>query len=236
MLRFTILTIFPDMFSPYLGESIMARAIKNKKISVKTVDIRKFTKDRHHTVDEKPYGGGAGMLLKIEPIYRAVNSVTARKFKVQNPNSKTRIILFSAKGKQFTQQDAKRLSKYENLILICGRYEGVDERVAKYIADEEVSVGPYVLSGGELPALTIIDSVSRMVSGVLGNKDSLKEESFSLKDKEGEYPQYTRPEIFYPNPNPPFANRRRRKKKSWRVPGVLLGGNHASIKRSEERH
>src|SRR3989338_6335870 len=176
MLRFTVLTIFPDLFSPYLSESIMARAIKNKKISVKTVDIRKFTKDRHHTVDEKPYGGGAGMLMKIEPIYKAVESVK-RKAK----NEKIRIILFSAKGKQFTQKDAVRLVKYDNLILICGRYEGVDERVAKYIADEEISVGPYVLSGGELPALTVIDAVSRLVPGVLGNPQSLKEESFSFR-------------------------------------------------------
>ena len=228
MLKFTVLTIFPNMFSPYLGESIMARAIKNKKIAVNTVDIRKFTKDNHRTVDEKPYGGGAGMLMQIEPIYKAVQSV---KLKAKN---KTRIILFAAKGKQFTQSDAKRLSKYDNLVLICGRYEGVDERVAQYIADEEISVGPYVLSGGELPALIVIDAVSRLVPGVLGNKDSLKEESFNKKLVGGrwkigcrEYPQYTRPEVFNPNS--------KNKKIIWRVPKVLLSGNHAKIEEWRKR-
>ncbi len=203
----------------------MARAIKNKKIAVNTVDIRKFATDKHRSVDDKPYGGGAGMLMKVEPIYKAVQSLKLK------TKSKTRIVLFSAKGKQFTQKDALRLSKYNNLILICGRYEGVDERVAKYIADEEISVGPYVLSGGELPALTVIDAVSRLVPGVLGNPDSLKEESFSFKKipttsyylptTSTEYTQYTRPEIFYPNP--------KNKKKSWRAPKVLLSGNHAKI-------
>ena len=173
MLRFHVLTIFPQMIAPYLGESILARAIKNKKIAVRTIDIRKYTSDKHHSVDDKPYGGGAGMLMKVEPIFRAVSALTARKSKIQNPKFKTRIILFSAKGKQFTQRDAMRLSKYDNIIMICGRYEGVDERVAKYVADEEISVGPYVLSGGELPALTVIDAVSRLVPGVLGNRNRL---------------------------------------------------------------
>jgi len=228
------------MIAPYLGESILARAIKNKKIAVRTIDIRKYTSDKHHSVDDKPYGGGAGMLMKVEPIFRAVSALTARKSKIQNPKFKTRIILFSAKGKQFTQRDAMRLSKYDNIIMICGRYEGVDERVAKYVADEEISVGPYVLSGGELPALTVIDAVSRLVPGVLGNRESLREESFNvvprraapldaqfgsrsqkLAGRIGEYPQYTRPEIFYPHT--------KNKKIAWRAPKVLLTGNHAKI-------
>ncbi len=238
MIRFEVLTIFPQMFAPYWSESIIGRAIAAKKIKAGTIDIRTFTHDAHRSVDDKPYGGGAGMLMKVEPIYRAVKSA---KRKAQN--KKTRIILFSAKGKQFTQRDAARLAHYDTIIMICGRYEGVDERVATHIADEELSVGPYVLSGGELPALTVIDAVSRLVPGVLGNAESLKEESFSfmpasrraaprdaqsgsrlqkIAGQMGEYPQYTRPEVFYPDP--------KNKKAAWRVPKVLLGGNHAKIR------
>ncbi len=243
MIRFEILTIFPQMFAPYWSESIIGRAIAAKKIKAETIDIRMFTRDAHRSVDDKPYGGGAGMLMKVEPIYKAVKSAQ-RKAK----NKKTRVILFSAKGKQFTQRDAARLAQYDTLIMICGRYEGVDERVATHIADEEISVGPYVLSGGELPALIVLDAVSRLVPGVLGNVESLKEESFSFTaashhavsggaqsggrsqkpaGQTGEYPQYTRPEVFYPDP--------KNKKAAWRVPKVLLGGNHAKIREWRSR-
>lgn len=206
MLIFDILTIFPKSFDAYLNESILKRAQKNKLIKIKIHDIRKQTTDKHRTVDDKPYGGGAGMIMKVEPIYK-----TIKKLKIKNQKSK--IILLSAKGKLFNQKEARRLAKYERLILICGRYEGVDERVAKNIADEEISIGNYVLTGGELPAMVIIDAVSRLKPKVLGNADSLNEESFSSPDNL-EYPQYTRPENF----------------KGIKTPKVLLSGNHQKIK------
>ena len=158
------------------------------------------------------------MLLKIEPIFRAVKSLSSYKVR----QVKTRVILLSAKGKQFTQKDARRLSKYSQLIFICGRYEGVDERVAKYVADEEISVGPFVLFGGEVPVMTIIEAVSRLVPGVVAKEESIKNESFS--DKQGvekEYPQYTRPEI--------FRVKIRNSRRGWHVPKILLSGDHKKI-------
>ena len=187
-------------------------------------------------MDDTPYGGGAGMVLKIEPIFNCLRSLSS-KFKIPafaktptvasaladksagKQNLKTRIILFSAKGKKYTQADARRLAKYENLILICGRYEGVDERVAKYLADEEISIGDYILTGGEIPAMAVVDSVSRLVSGVLGNIESAKHESFSQKDFI-EHPQYTKPAEF----------------RGWKVPEVLLAGNHAEIEKWRRRN
>ena len=222
-MKFDIVTIFPEIFDSYFNESILKRAQSKKLIKIKVHNLRDYAKDKHKTVDDTPYGGGAGMVLKIEPIYRAISSIISNnqfpisnkilKSKLQKPK-KTRIILFSAKGKSFTQKDVKRLTKYDNLILICGRYEGVDERVIKNIADEEISIGDYVLTGGEIPAMAIVDSVSRLIPGVLGNEESSKYESHS---SEGylEHSQYTKPEDF----------------QGWKVPKVLLSGNHKEIEK-----
>lgn len=232
-MRFDILTIFPRMMDSYTNESILKRAQQAGRIEIATHDIRDYTNDKHRTTDDAPYGGGAGMVMKVEPIYKAV--VANSRFKITTTKKGlkhakgTRIVLLSAKGEQFTQAKAYELSKYKQVILICGRYEGVDERVADFIVDEEISVGPYVLTGGELPALTIVDAVARLVPGVLGNEESLKEESFSMDvqysapPSEGarrEYDQYTRPEVFSP-----------KKGVKWNVPEVLLRGNHAEIKK-----
>lgn len=206
-MRFDIISIFPKAFDCYFNESIIKRAQKKGLIKINIHNLRDYTVDKHKTVDDKPYGGGPGMIFKIEPIYKAVNDLK-RKAK----NEKRKIILLSAKGKKFDQQMAKRMAKLERLILICGRYEGIDERVAKCIADEEVSVGEYILTGGEIPAMIIVDAVSRLLPGVLGKKESLSQESFFQKGYL-EYPQYTRPENF----------------KGWKVPKVLLSGDHKKI-------
>ena len=238
MLIFDIITIFPKIFDSYFSESIIGRAQKRKLIKINIYNLRDFTTDRHKTVDDKPYGGGAGMVLKIEPIYRAVQSL---KSKIKNQKSK--IILFSAKGEKFNQKIAQKLAKLDNLILICGRYEGVDERVAKYIADMEVSVGDYVLTGGEIPAMIVVDAVTRLMPGVI-KEESLKEESFSqdtrykIQDTRLEYPQYTRPEVFELNrgvkwrASPPKF----RGPKVWRVPKILLSGNHKKIEEWKNKH
>lgn len=213
-MRIDIITIFPEIFKSFLNESLLARAINKKLISVKAHNLRDWTNDAHKTVDDRPYGGGAGMVLKIEPIFRAVKSLSSYKVR----KVKSRVILLSAKGKRFTQKDARRLAKYDQLIFICGRYEGVDERVAQHIADEEISVGPYVLFGGEVPAMTIIEAVSRLIPGVVAKEESVILESFSDKNtKIKEHSQYTRPEIFVT------------KNKILRVPKVLLSGDHKKI-------
>jgi len=220
-MRFDILTIFPGIFDSYFNASIIGRAQKKKIIQIDVHDLRKWTVDKHKTVDDTPYGGGAGMVLKIEPIYKAIKSIKSKvlgyaKFGKARQKLKTRTILFSAKGKVFTQKDARRLAKYDRLILICGRYEGVDERVAEKLADEEISVGEYVLTGGEIPAMILVDSTSRLIPDVLGNKDSLKEESYSsIRNSIIEYPQYTKPENF----------------RGWKAPKVLLSGHHEKIEK-----
>ncbi|MBS3903078.1 MAG: tRNA (guanosine(37)-N1)-methyltransferase TrmD [Anaplasmataceae bacterium] len=207
-MRFHILTIFPKIFDSYLEESILKRAIKRKIISVKIHDIRKFTTDKHHKVDDRPFGGGPGMVLKFEPIAKAITKIVSQKKGKQRP----RIILFSTRGKTLDESSAKRLSKYKEIVFICGRYEGVDERVAKALVDEELSLGDFVLSGGELPALVTVEAISRFLPGVLGKYESLE----SVK---GSYPVYTRPpEISY-------------KKKKLKVPSVLLSGDHQQIKK-----
>lgn len=225
-MAFDIITIFPKIFDSYFNESILKRAQKKGLIKIGVHDLRQWAKDKHKTVDDKPYGGGPGMVMRVEPIFKAVKEFKTQnskvKTKTKNQKLKTRVILFSAKGKQFNQTEARRLAKYDQLILICGRYEGVDERVAEHIADEEISVGNFVLTGGEIPAMIVVDAVSRLIPGVLGKKESLAEESFSqtknqkLKTRNYylEYPQYTRPENF----------------RGWKVPSVLLSGNHAEIK------
>src|SRR3990167_8084704 len=218
MVKFDIITIFPNLFLGFLDESLLARAQKKKLIKLKTHNLRRWTTDKHKTVDDRPYGGGVGVVLKIEPIFKAIQ-VTRDK----RPRKKKRVILLSAKGKTFTQRDARRLAKYDQLILICGRYEGVDERVAKYVADEEISVGNYVLFGGEVPAMVLIEAVSRLVPGVVAKEESIKNESFSdEKAKEKEYPQYTRPEDVK-------LKVKSGKFKVLKVPKVLLSGDHKKI-------
>ena len=207
MMKFDIITIFPKMFDSYFSESIIMRAKNGGFIDVAIHDLRDYTIDNHKTVDDTPYGGGAGMVLKAEPIFKALEDI-----KKNNNDKKSRVILFSAKGKRYTQQDAARLSEYEKLIFVCGRYEGVDERVAENMADEEVSIGDFVLTGGEIPAMAVIDSLTRLIPGVLGNFESTEVESHS---SEGylEYPQYTKPEDFM----------------GWKVPDILLSGHTGEI-------
>jgi tRNA (guanine37-N1)-methyltransferase len=231
-MRFDIITIFPNIFNSYFNESIIGRAKKNGLIQIEAHDLRDWTDDNHKSVDDRPFGGGPGMVMMVEPIYKAVKKIKDDYF-LSDPAAageskdntlrqaqgiKQRVILFSAKGRQFMQADARRLAEYDQLILICGRYEGVDERVAEHIADEELSVGNFVLTGGEIPAMILVDAVSRLFPGVLGKEESLEEESFG---EEGfvEYPQYTRPEDF----------------EGWKVPEVLVSGNHKLIKEWKER-
>ncbi len=206
-MHFKLLSIFPNIFNDYLNVGILAKAIDKKLIKVSSHNLRDYTLDKHRQIDDTPYGGGAGMLFKFEPIYRAIKQLKKKK------NAK--VILLSAGGKLWDHQLAKKYSKLDELILICGRYEGVDARVNKII-DEEISVGPFVLSGGELPALILIDSISRLIPNVLGNKESLAQESHSQKGLV-KYPQYTKPARVS------AGNKR------YSVPKVLLSGDHKKI-------
>ena len=209
-LRIDIITIFPDLVEPYLRGAMLGRGQKARALDLRVHDLRRWTHDRHKTVDDRPFGGGPGMGMKGESFFEALMALRAQ-------GVKTRVILTSAKGKRFTQRDAERLAKkYDRLIFLCGRYEGVDERVATHLADEELSIGDFVLTGGELAALAMTDAVARLRRGVLGAAESLAMESHA---KEGilEYPQYTRPEVFT------------RAKKKWRVPKILLSGDHQKI-------
>ncbi|OGH71021.1 MAG: tRNA (guanosine(37)-N1)-methyltransferase TrmD [Candidatus Magasanikbacteria bacterium RIFCSPHIGHO2_02_FULL_51_14] len=267
-MQFNIITIFPNLIADYCNESILGRAQKEKLISVEAIDLRDFTTDKHRTVDDTPYGGGAGMVMKVEPIFRALQSFSAlskvrsqRAMKLETGNSKLgkklkisarggsafggknhKSILLSPRGRQFDQRMAEELSELQELTMVCGRYEGVDQRVSDYLVDEEISIGPYVLAGGELGALVVIEAVSRLIPGVLGNVASLAEETFSTqppnhpttqpheKNKKmkifrgkvvrcsgdkviKEYPQYTKPAVFH----------------RWKVPEVLLSGDHKKI-------
>jgi tRNA (guanine37-N1)-methyltransferase len=203
-MRFDILTLFPNMFSSPLRESILGKAIEKGLIQIRTINIRDFSLDKHQVVDDAPYGGGQGMVMKTEPIARAIESV-----KSQNPSVWT--IYLTPQGKPFNQDLARRLSTQPHLILLCGRYEGVDERVRELFINEEISIGDYVLTGGELAAMVLMDAISRFIPGVLGSDRSAEEDSFfnSLL----EYPQYTRPFDF----------------RGSCVPEVLLSGNHSAI-------
>jgi tRNA (guanine37-N1)-methyltransferase len=227
MIRFDIITIFPRIFDSYLKESFIKKAQEKGLIKIKIHNLRDFTKNKHKTVDDRPYGGGLGMVFKIEPIVKALRALTKfkiqkSKFKMKNQNSK--IILFTPRGKKFNQKLAYQLSKLNRIIMICGRYEGIDERVAKYIADLELSIGDYDLMGGELPAMVVIETVARLIPGVLGKPELLKER---ITKEKGfiEYPQYTRPEVFSP-----------KKGVYWKVPKVLLSGNHRKIREWREKH
>jgi len=225
MTNFYIITIFPEAFVSYLKTSILERAQRKRIIKINLINLRDFAFDKHKTVDDRPYGGGPGMVLKIEPIFKAICSI----LKISHKNfpiskkvrkskfPKTRIIVFSPRGKKLDQKTVRRLSKYNNLVLICGRYEGIDERVSKYIADEEISIGDYILSGGELPAMVLIEAVSRQLPGVLGKKESLEE----IK---GSYPVYTRPEVFIVGD------------KKLTVPRILLSGDHKKIEEWRNYH
>ena len=203
-MRFDILTLFPKMFSSPFQESILAKAIEKGLIEVRTINIRDFALDKHRIVDDAPYGGGQGMVMKVEPIARAIEQV-----KSEDPSVRT--IYLTPEGKPLNQEMARQLSSRSHLILLCGRYEGVDERVRELFVDEEISIGDYVLTGGELAAMVLIDAVSRLLPGVLGSDRSAEEDSFfgSLL----EYPQYTRPASF----------------RGYEVPEVLLSGNHQAI-------
>ena len=214
-MQFDIITIFPRILDSYINESILKRAQKKKLIKIKLHDLRKFTNDKHKNVDDKPYGGGPGMLMMVEPLYKAILKIKKPKNrKTEEPkNRRTRVILLTPTGKQFDQKTAKRLSKYDQLILVCGRYEGIDARVEKFV-DEKISIGPYVLSGGELPAIIVTEATARMLHGVVGHEHGTEDETFSPDKDYIEYPQYTRPAVF----------------KNMKVPKVLLSGNHAKIK------
>ena len=213
-MRFDIVTIFPESLTSYLQASIMKRALADEKISVALHQLRDWTTDKHRTTDDTPYGGGAGMVMKVEPFDRCLTAL-----KEQLPEKQTRVILLSAKGKRFVQADAQRLAAYDRLILLCGRYEGVDERVAEYLADEELSIGDFVLTGGELPAMMMVDAITRLLPGVLGNEESPLTESFSDGITK-EYPQYTKPEVY----------------RDWSVPAVLLSGHHKDIEKWRKEH
>lgn len=205
-MQFDVLTLFPEMFIP-LQKSILERAQKNGNIDINLINIRDFSKDKHKKVDDTPYGGGAGMVIRPDVVYDAYNSIENRK------NAK--VIFLSPQGKTLNQQKVEELSNQEHLILLCGHYEGIDQRVLDKIVDEEISIGDYVLTGGELPSMVLIDAVSRYVDGVL-NKESIKEESFS--NNLLEYPQYTRPETFLDE----------------KVPEVLISGHHENIRKWRE--
>jgi tRNA (guanine37-N1)-methyltransferase len=238
-MRFDLITIFPEFFAGPLEHGIVRRAREAGLIHVHVQDLREFTKDRHRTVDDRPFGGGEGMVLKPEPLFEAVESLVghsignASEQNTQDPG--TAIVLMSAAGGLFEQETARRYSRLQRIILICGRYEGVDERVAEHLATEEVSIGDFVLSGGELPALLVMDAVTRLIPGALGNEASSQNESFSAPEKMHldpataskltshespvtrhtllDFPHYTRPAEY----------------RGWKVPEILIGGNHAEV-------
>jgi tRNA (guanine37-N1)-methyltransferase len=241
MLRFDLITIFPEFFAGPMDYGIVRRAREAGIAEVHVHDLRGWTHDRHKTVDDRPFGGGEGMVLKPEPIFEAVESLVGKKITAESAEGtgKTRIVLLSASGKLFRQETARRLAGLQRIVLICGRYEGVDERVAECLATDELSIGDFVLSGGELPAAMVVDAVTRLLPGALGNEASSVNESFSASEtaeavgaqpsaishpsfelRVSRYavldcPHYTRPEEF----------------RGWKVPAVLLSGNHEQIRR-----
>ena len=226
-MQFDIVTIFPEFFAGPLDYGIVRRAREANLVHVRLHDLRDFTHDRHRTVDDRPFGGGEGMVLKPEPLFEAVESITG-----EGPaaRSDAAVVLLSASGKLFRQETARRFVQFERIVLLCGRYEGVDERVAEHLATEEISVGDYVLSGGELPAAIVLDAVTRLLPGALGNEASTENESFRKLEVEEsisvadnfhsrkarlllDYPHYTRPAEY----------------RGWKVPDVLIGGHHAEV-------
>jgi len=240
-MRFELITIFPEFFAGPLEHGIVRRAREAGIIHVNVQDLREFTKDRHRTVDDRPFGGGEGMVLKPEPLFEAVESLLGHSVGDAAAKTaldlKTAIVLLSAAGKRFTQETARRYAQLDRILFVCGRYEGVDERVAEYLATEEISIGDFVLSGGELPAALVVDAVTRLLPGALGNEASSQNESFSLleraeKSQTGalhkalshgrtllDFPHYTRPADY----------------RGWKVPEVLIGGNHAEVAKWRHR-
>ena len=248
-MQFDLITIFPEFFAGPLDHGIVRRARETGIVQINIQDLREFTKDRHRTVDDRPFGGGEGMVLKPEPLFEAVEKLLGRSVgdsaEEKKPEAATAIVLLSAAGRRFTQATARRFAQLQRIIFICGRYEGVDERVAEHLATHEISVGDYVLSGGELPAMIILDAVTRLLPGAVGNKASTQNESFSevaansaAQTSQGnsparqahvgaqenpassvepshllDFPHYTRPADY----------------RGWRVPEILIGGNHAEV-------
>lgn len=200
-----IITIFPEMFSSPFKEGIIKRAIEKGIVEIHICDLRDFTHDKHRITDDYPYGGGAGMIMIPGPLKEAIEKI--------NEKTQSKVILMTPQGERLTQSKVRDLSLLERVTIICGRYEGVDERIRLYFVDEEISIGDYILSGGEIPAMVLVDAMVRLIPGVLGDEDSVKEDSFSSDLLE--YPQYTRPEIFH----------------GYRVPEVLLSGNHEKIRK-----
>jgi tRNA (guanine37-N1)-methyltransferase len=248
-MRFDLITIFPEFFGGPLDYGIVRRAREAKLIETHVHDLRDFTHDRHRTVDDRPFGGGEGMVMKPEPLFEAVESLLGEN-SAAVPPAETAIVLLSAAGKMFTQEMARRFAKLQRIVLICGRYEGVDERVAEHLATDEISIGDFVLSGGELPAAMVLDAVTRLIPGALGNEDSVVNESFSSEENEDHAPlaraggqaahlqaesrtQLSRDDVRamnrgildYPHYTRPPSFR------GWDVPEVLLGGNHEEIRR-----
>ncbi len=207
MISFDILTLFPRLCAGAFSESVLKKAQENRLIQIRCLNIRDWTTDKHHVTDEPPYGGGPGMVMKPEPIFAAVESIRTER---------SRVILMGPGGRRFTQAIAGELSRNKHLILICGHYEGVDHRIAEHLADEEISIGDYILSNGAVAAAVVVDAVARLVPGVLGDGDSVVDESFSSGLLE--YPQYTRPQEF----------------RGWSVPEILLSGHHRAIREWRE--
>jgi len=212
-----IVTIFPDFFRGPLDHGITRRAAEMGLVKIEVHDLRQFTRDKHRSVDDRPFGGGEGMVLKPEPIFECLERMQlAPREQRLSGTVKESVVVLSAQGQRFTQKTASELAALDRIVLICGRYEGVDERVAEHLVDDELSIGDFVLSGGELAAALVVDAVGRLLPGVLGNKESSRNESFSEENEGGlDCPQYTRPADF----------------RSWKVPEVLLGGNHHEIRR-----
>jgi tRNA (guanine37-N1)-methyltransferase len=217
MLTFNVITIFPEMFQSFLNTSLVKRAIKKKFLKINLINLRDFTVDKHRSVDDSPFGGGFGMVLRVDVMFKALQKIG---------KNRGHVILLTPQGKRFEQTMAKRLSKEKTITLICGHYEGFDERIRQHLCDEQISIGDYVLTGGEIPACVLIDTIGRLVKGVVGKEGSVKEESFDIGGKKLlEYPQYTRPEVFEPN-----------SKTKWEVPKVLISGNHQKIREWREKH
>jgi len=209
MIRFDILTLFPEMFDSPFSSSLIKKACEKQILDINILDIRSFAEDKHKMADDYPYGGGSGMVMKVEPVTKALESL--------QPSNGDPVILLTPQGETFNQKIARDLSSYSRLILICGHYEGVDERIREHLATREISVGDYILTGGEIPAMIIVDSIARLIPGVLGNAESAPGDSFS--EDLLEYPQYTRPAEF----------------RGWTVPDVLLSGHHREIERWRRR-
>ncbi|NBS67894.1 tRNA (guanosine(37)-N1)-methyltransferase TrmD [bacterium] len=226
MLHIDILTIFPEVVTPYAHAAMLGRAQKNKLIQIRAHQLRDYSADKkHHKVDDTPYGGGPGMIMTVQPFDAALRKIRLRKKLFSRVVPKTHVVLTAAYGKPFTQADAARLALYDQVLFLCGRYEGIDHRVEEAFVDEVFSIGPYVLTGGELPALVMTDAIARNIPGVLGNQETLAEESHASSGWL-EYPQYTKPERYIVEP---FPGEKKRTSEELRVPAELLSGNHKKI-------